>query len=157
MIPMFHFDIAFLHSTKEPQHDLPNLAPPKGEMASSFSRTSLFKSPTPKTSCLVDPTLARLNQVISVSMCETEFCGTKSILSCDPGVHTGAIFLLTFRTILNQVVTKIILTKSLLDQFSLDDKRFIIEYNKKIPSATKPPNTKTLPHKPKKVSMYFQD
>ena len=157
MFSMFHFGIAFLHSTKEPQHGLPNLAPPKGETASSFSRTSLFKSPTPRISCLVDPTLARLNQVISVSMCETEFCDTKSIPSCDPGVHTRAIFLLTFRKILNQVATNIFLPKSLLDQFSLDDKKFIIEYNKKIPSATKPPNTKTLPHKPKKVSMYFQD
>ena len=47
MFSMFHFGVDFLHPTKEPQHDLPSLAPPKGEMASSFSWTSLFKSPTP--------------------------------------------------------------------------------------------------------------
>ena len=81
-------------------------------------------------------------------MCETEFCAT---------VHTGATFLLTSRTKLSQVTTKIFLPKSFLDQSSLDDKKFIIEYNKKIPPATKPHNTKTLPHKPKQVSMYLQE
>ena len=81
-------------------------------------------------------------------MCETEFCAT---------VHTGATFLLTSRTKLSQVTTKIFLPKSFLDQSSLDDKKFIIEYNKNIPPATKPHNTKTLPHKPKQVSMYLQE
>ena len=90
-------------------------------------------------------------------MYETEYCANKSIPICEPDVDTGATFLLTSRKKLNQVVTKIFLPKSLLDQFSLDDKKFIIEYNKKIPSATKPPNNKTLPHKPKKVSMYLQE
>ena len=37
---MFHSGVDFLYSTTEPQHDLPSLASPKGEMASSFSWTS---------------------------------------------------------------------------------------------------------------------
>ena len=41
---MFHFGVDLLYSTTEP--DLPSLASPKGEMASSFSWTSFFKSPT---------------------------------------------------------------------------------------------------------------
>ena len=86
---MFHFGVDCIHSTKEPQHDLPSLAPPKGEMARSFSWTSLFKSPTPTTLCLGDPSLPRLNQVISVSMCETEFCATKSIF-CSSQSHISA-------------------------------------------------------------------
>ena len=45
---------------------------------SSFSWTSLVKSPAPRTLCLGDPTLSRTNQVISVSMCETVLCATKS-------------------------------------------------------------------------------
>ena len=75
-------------------------------MASSLSWTSLFKSPIPRT--LGDPTLAKLNQVIPapkdilnkylltelLSMCETEFCATKSIPFCDCGAHTRATFLL---------------------------------------------------------------
>ena len=96
---------------------------------------------------LGDPTLARLNQVTSVSMCDSEFCATKSIPSCNPGVHTGATFLLTSRTKLNQVVIKIFLPKSFLDQFSLDDKQFIIECNMKILSATKPPPHHTRPRR----------
>ena len=32
---MFHFGGDLLHSTIEPQHDLPSLAPPKGEITSS--------------------------------------------------------------------------------------------------------------------------
>ena len=40
--------------------------------------TTFFKSPTSNTLCFGDPTLANLNQVISVSMCETVFCVTKS-------------------------------------------------------------------------------
>ena len=37
---IFHFGIDLLYSTTEPQHDLPSLASPKGEMASSFCWTS---------------------------------------------------------------------------------------------------------------------
>ena len=55
-------------------------------MASSFSWTSLFKSPTPRLLCLGDPTLAKLNQVKLV--CETESCATKSIHFC------GLVFIL---------------------------------------------------------------
>ena len=108
MFSMFHFGVDYLHLTKEPHHDLPSLAPSKAEMASSFTWTSLFNSPTPRTLCLGDPTLAKLNQVIPalkdifnnylltelLSMCETEFCTTKSIPFCDHGVHTGTLFLL---------------------------------------------------------------
>ena len=71
---MFHFGVDY---TKGPQHNLPSPAPPKGEMTSSFSWTSLFKSPTPRTLCLSDPTLSRINPVISVSMCDTVFCAIK--------------------------------------------------------------------------------
>ena len=104
---MSHFGVDYHHPTKEPQYYLPNLAPPKREMTSSLSWTSLFKSPTPRPLSLGDPTLAKLNQVIPepkdifnkhlltelLSMCETESCVTKSIPFCDPGVHTGTTFL----------------------------------------------------------------
>ena len=73
---MFHFGVDFLYSTTEPQHDLPSLASPKGEMACSFSWTSIFKSPTSSTLCFGDSRLAKLNQV--KLLCETEFCITKS-------------------------------------------------------------------------------
>ena len=46
-------------------------------MTSTFCWTSFFKSPTSSTSCFGDPTLAKINQVISVSMCETVLCVTK--------------------------------------------------------------------------------
>ena len=39
---MFYFGVDLLHSTTEPQHALPSLASPKGEMASSFSWTICF-------------------------------------------------------------------------------------------------------------------
>ena len=68
---MFHFGVDLLHSTTEPQHDLPSLASPKGEMASSFSWTSLFKSPTSSTLCFGEPTLAKLDQV--KLLCESKF------------------------------------------------------------------------------------
>ena len=73
---MFHFGVDLLHSTTEPHHDLPSLASPKGEVASSFSWTSFFKSLTSCTLCFGDPTLAKHNQVML--LCETEFCITKS-------------------------------------------------------------------------------
>ena len=41
---MFYFDVDFLHSTMEPQHDLPSVASAEGEMASSFSLTE-FRQP----------------------------------------------------------------------------------------------------------------
>ena len=61
---------------------------------------------------------------------------------------TYSVYMTTAQS--NQIATKIFLLKSLWDQFSLDDKKLIIGYNKKIPSATKPTNMKHLPHKPKK-------
>ena len=94
---MYHFCVDILHSTTECQHDLPSLASPKGEMTSSISWTSLFKSPTSSTLCFGDPTLEKLDQV--KLLCETDFCITKSIPLCDPVVHTGTTFLLTSKTL----------------------------------------------------------
>ena len=94
---MFHFGVDFLHSTQDTQHDLSSLASPKGEMTSSFSWTSLFKSPRSTTLCFGGPTLAKLNQV--KLLCETEFCPTKPIPFCNPVVHTGTIVLLTSKTL----------------------------------------------------------
>ena len=91
-----------------------------------------------------------------LSMCETDFCATKSIPFCDRGVHTGATFLLTPRTKLNQVNTKIFLPLSLLDQFSFDDKKFSIEYNNKIPSATRPPNKRPYHTSPRRLLCIFK-
>ena len=73
---MFHFGIDLLYSTTEPQHDLPSLASPRGEMASSISWTSLFKSPTSSTLCFGDSTL---QSSIKSSCCvKLSFCITKS-------------------------------------------------------------------------------
>ena len=47
-----HYNLA-----KSDKHDLSSLAPPKGEMKSSFSWTSLLKSPTSSTLCFSEPTL----------------------------------------------------------------------------------------------------
>ena len=68
---MFHFGVDLLSFTTEPQHDLPSLALPKGEMGGSFRWTSFFKSPTSSTLCFSDPTLAKLDQV--KLLCETDF------------------------------------------------------------------------------------
>ena len=83
--------------------DLSSLAPPKGEMESSFSWTYPFESPTSSTLCFVQPTLRKLNQVkllcnsISSTLCdftlgklnqEIEFHITKHT----PLVHTGTPF-----------------------------------------------------------------
>ena len=89
------------------KHDLSSLAPPKGEMKSSFSWTSLFKSPTSSTICFGEPTLRKLNQVkllcsLSSSTLwdptlaklnqEIKLCITKHIPLCDSSVHTGTPF-----------------------------------------------------------------
>ena len=42
---MFHFGVDLLYSTTRPQHDLPSLASPEEEMASSFSWTSFSGVP----------------------------------------------------------------------------------------------------------------
>ena len=82
------------------KHDLPSLAPPKGEMKSSFSWTS-------STLCFGEPTLGKLNQVkllcsissrtlwdptLAKSNQETELCITKHIPLCDSVGHTGIPF-----------------------------------------------------------------
>ena len=82
------------------QHDLSSLAAPKGEMKSSFSWTSLFKSPTSNTLCFGEPTLGKLNQVellhsiptLTKSNQEAELCITKHIPLCDSAGHTGIPF-----------------------------------------------------------------
>ena len=83
-----------------PKHDLSSLAPPKGEIKSSFSWTS-------NTLCFGEPTLEKLNQVkllcsissstlrdptLAKSNQETELCITKHIRLCDSSVHTGTPF-----------------------------------------------------------------
>ena len=83
--------------------DISSLAPPKGEMESSFSWTYPFKSPTSSTLCFGEPTLRKLNQIkllcnpISSILCdftlgklnqETEFYITQHT----PLVHTGTPF-----------------------------------------------------------------
>ena len=83
--------------------DLSSLAPPKGEMKSSFSWTYPFKCPTSSTLCFDEPTLRKLNQIklmcnpISSTLCdftlgklnqETEFYITKHT----PLAHTGTPF-----------------------------------------------------------------
>ena len=83
--------------------DLSSLAPPEGEMESSFSWAYLFKSPTSSALCFGEPTLRKLNQVkllcnpISSTLCDftlqklnqdTEFY----IIKHTPLVHTGTPF-----------------------------------------------------------------
>ena len=89
------------------KHDLSSLAPPKGEIKSSFSWTSLFKSPTSNTLCFGEPTLGKLNQVkllcsissrslwdpaLAKSNQATELCITKHIPLCDSAGYTGIPF-----------------------------------------------------------------
>ena len=108
-----HFEHFLLHVLERPvtskalvkrdKLDLSSLAPPKGEMESSFSSTYLFKSPTSSTLCFGEPTLRKLTQVkllcnpISSALCdfahgklnqETKFHITKHT----PLVHTGTPF-----------------------------------------------------------------
>ena len=83
-----------------PKHDLSSLAPPKGEMKSSFSWTS-------STLCFGEPTLGKLTQVkllcsissrtlwnptLAKSNQETELFITKHIPLCDSAGHTGIPF-----------------------------------------------------------------
>ena len=88
------------HSLHIPKHDLSSLAPPKGEMKSSFSWTS-------STLCFGEPTFGRLTQVkllcsitsrtlwqptLEKSNQETVLCITKHIPLCDSSGHTGLLF-----------------------------------------------------------------
>ena len=76
-------------------------------MKSSFSWTSLFKSPTSSTLCFGEPTLRRLNQVkllcspssstlwdpmLAKLNQEIKLCSAKHIPLCDSSVHTGTPF-----------------------------------------------------------------
>ena len=51
----------FKNIAKRDKHDLSCIASPKGEMKSTFSWTSLCKTPTSSTLCFGEPTLAELN------------------------------------------------------------------------------------------------
>ena len=97
----------FKNLAKRDKHDLSSISSPKGERKSSFSWTSLFKSPTSSTLCFGEPILGMLNPVkllcnlTSSTLCdltlaklnqETEFCITKHIPFCDSVVHTGTAF-----------------------------------------------------------------
>ena len=87
-------------SLHTPKHDLSSLAPPKGEMKSSFSWTS-------STLCFGEPTLGKLNQVkllcsissitlwdptLAKSNQETELCIIKHFPLCDSAGYTGILF-----------------------------------------------------------------
>ena len=73
--------------------DPSSLAPPKGEMESSFSWTYLFKSPTSSTLCFGEPTLRKLNQVklLCNPTSSTLYDFTLGKLNQETGflVHTG--------------------------------------------------------------------
>ena len=86
--------------------DLSSLAPPKGEMESSFSWTYPFKSPTSSTLCFGEPTLRKLNQIklmcnpISSTLCdftlgklnqETEFYITKHMPKSSSGTNRVSV------------------------------------------------------------------
>ena len=86
---------------KSNKHDLSSLAPPKGEVKSSSSWTSLFKSPTSSTLCFGETTLGKLCSLSSSTLWvptlakliqEIKLCITKHIPLCDSSVHTGTPF-----------------------------------------------------------------
>ena len=53
---------------KSHKHNLSSLVPPKGEMKSSFSWTSLFKRPTSSTLCFGEPILGKLCSLSSSTL-----------------------------------------------------------------------------------------
>ena len=67
----------FKNLAKRDQPDLSCLASPKGEIKSTFSWTSPFKSPTSSTLCSGEPTLGKLKQVKLL-------CSPNSCTSCHP-------------------------------------------------------------------------
>ena len=84
--------------------DLSSLAPPKGEMESSFICTYPFRTPTSGTLCFGEPTLRKLTQVklmrnpISSTLCdltlgklnqETEFYITKHMPKSSSGTNAS--------------------------------------------------------------------
>ena len=134
--------------------DLSSLAPPKGEMESSFSWTYPFKSPTSSTLCFCEPTLRTLNQVklmcnpISSTLCdftlgklnqETEFYITKHMPKSSSGTnrvfvcHSSLVTTSSSRWILDK--PKIEVTKTLIHHIGKNGehfhgKNFIHEYPK---------------------------
>ena len=72
--------------------DLSSLAPPKGEMESSFSWTYPFKSPTSSNLCFGEPTIRKLKQQCDRKLNqETEI----DIPKHTPLVHTRTPFSVT--------------------------------------------------------------
>ena len=134
--------------------DLSSLAPPKGEMESSFSWTYPFKSPTSSTLCFGEPTLRKLNQLklkcnpISSTLCdftlgklnqETEFYITKHMPKSSSGTnrvsvcHSILVTTSSSRWILDK--PKIEVTKTLIHHISKNGdhfygENFIHEYPK---------------------------
>ena len=119
--------------------DLSNLAPPKGEMKSSFSWTYLFKSPTSSTLCFGEPTLRKLTQVkllcnlISSTLCdfilgkynqETEFHITKHtpLVNRVSDCHSSLVTTPSSRLILDK--PKIKVTKALIHHFGKNGEHF---------------------------------
>ena len=92
-------------------------------------------------------------QILPKQMCMT-LMRTLTISPVEDGLNYS-VYMTSVQS--SQVTTKIFQLKPLCDQLSLDDKKPIIEYNKKITTATKPPNIETMPHKPKKVSIHLQE
>ena len=85
----------FRNLAKRDKHDLSSLASPKGEMKSSFSWTSLFKSPKSSTLCFGEPTLGKLKQVkllcspTSSTLCDSTLAKLKQVkLLCSPTSST---------------------------------------------------------------------
>ena len=62
------------------KHNLSSPAPPKGEMKSSFTWTSFFKSPTSSTLCFGEPTLGKLHKVMLLCTHDAP-CGTLHLQS----------------------------------------------------------------------------
>ena len=132
--------------------DLSSLAPPKGEMESSFSWTYLFKSPTSSTLCFGEPTLRKLTQVkllcnpISSTLCdftlgkhnqETEFHITKHTPHVDrvSDCHPSFVTTPSSRLILDK--PKIKMTKALIHHIGkngehLYGKNFIYDFLKSL-------------------------
>ena len=85
------------------KHDLSSLAPPKGDMKSSFSWTSLFKSPTSSFLCFGEPTLGTFNQVKLLCSLSSSTLWDPTLAKlnqeiklciplCDSSIHTGTPF-----------------------------------------------------------------
>ena len=126
--------------------DLSSLAPPKGEMESSFSWTYPFKSPTSSALCFFEPTLRKLAQVklmcnpISHTLCdftlgklnqETEFYITKHMPKSSSGTnrvwvnHSSLVTTSSSRWILEKPMIEV--TKTLIHHIGKNREHFYWE------------------------------